>query len=115
MNSGSDGMTHAERAALGATAGDQARVGLPVTLAAESPANRLPAIHGSGDVLTVLTWAAGYDRIERGQYEAEAWLEVLRGYEINAVKLAITEHYRGSRYPVMPADILHLIEEGIGA
>lgn len=63
-------------------------------------------------MLALLAWAAGYDRIERGRYEAEAWLELLHGLPVADVKDAITEHFRSSRYPVMPADIIRIIEEG---
>ncbi|WP_427870569.1 hypothetical protein [Leucobacter luti] len=112
MSSGREVLTHAERAALRATAGDQARVGQSVTPAPDRPLDRRPAIQQWEDVLAVLTWAAGYDRIERGRYEAEAWLEVLRGLAVEDVKNAITDHYRRSRYPVMPADIIQTVEEG---
>lgn len=112
MKSEHESLTHAQRAALGDTAGDHARVGQAVTPTQESASDRRPRIVVWPDALAALTWAAGYDRIERGNYEAQAWFEVLQGLPFADVKAAITEHYRRSTYPVMPANIIQIIEEG---
>lgn len=103
--------THAERAATASTVGDEARAGQSVERPTENASNRR-LVQSVDDVLTLLTWAAAYDRITRRRLEAEAWLETLRGHPVEAVKHAITEHYSGSRYPVMPSDIIQIIEEG---
>ena len=105
--------TWAERAALGATEGDRARYGSEVTLGSESRSDRRAEVHTVDDVLALLTWAAGFDRIKRGRMEAEAWLSILAGFDGAEVRRAITAHYRGSRFPVTPADIVEIIEEGI--
>ena len=96
---------------MGATAGDQERAGQTVAVTAESASDRRPRITTPEDMLALLTWAAGYDRIERGPYEAQAWFALLEGYARDDVKRAITSHYRTSRYPVMPADVIHYIED----
>lgn len=112
MRSEHDGKTHAERAALGTTAGDLARVGQSVTLADSEAVDGRPRIEESLDAFRLLAWAAAFDGRERGDGEAFAWLEILRGLVIEDVKTAITEHYRNSRFPVMPADVIQIIEEG---
>lgn len=105
-------MTSAERAALGATAGDHARAGQSVTRAGESAADRRPVLETWQQTYAVLMHAAAFDARERGELEARAWLKALRGLPIDDVEQAITQHYRTSRFPVMPADIIQIIEEG---
>lgn len=63
-------------------------------------------------MLAMLTYAAAFDRIERGRFEVLAWIDALEEFEPADVKAAITTHYRQSRYPIMPADVIRLIEEG---
>lgn len=107
-------MTHAERAATGCTAGDQARVGQALTPADSGPSDRRPRIGSPGDCLQLLMWAAANDQRERGPGEAAAWFDALYPYQfaIADVKDAITEHYRRSTYPVMTANVIQIIEEG---
>ncbi|WP_024356708.1 hypothetical protein [Leucobacter chironomi] len=112
MNSEHDGKTHAERAALACTAGDQARLGQSVTLTGSEAADRRPRVASQKEAFELLAWAAAFDGRERGPYEAAAWAEALHGRPCEAVKDAITEHYRRSRYPVMPANVIEIIEEG---
>lgn len=109
---GSDNRTHAERAAMGATAGDRGRAGQSDERAQEIVSDRRPAIRTWRDTYNLLALAAAFDGRERGEYEARAWLKVLDGFPIEDTEQAITEHYRSSRYPVMPADVLQIIEEG---
>ena len=114
MQSNDKPQTFAERAALGLTAGDKGRTGAQVDQTPESPLDRRNGpgtIQTAGDMLVLLTWAAGVDRIQRGQLEAEAWLAILQGLQIEAVRRAITAHYRRSRFPVTPADIIEELEE----
>ena len=115
MSSERNPMTHAERAALGATEGDQARSGQDVATRSESGSDRRPRIRSWRDTFNLLALAAGFDGRERGEYEARAWLRVFDGYVIETVENAITEHYRASRFPVMPADVIQIIEEGAGS
>lgn len=112
MSSEREPQTHAERAALGATAGDRERVGQAVERVEESAADHRPVIRGWRDTFNLLALAAAFDGKERGQFEAEAWLTVLRDAPIEDARAAITQHYRGSRFPVMPADIIQILEEG---
>lgn len=112
MNSRHDGRTHAERAAAGATAGDMAPGRYSVEMAQESPSETISAIGSIEETFALLVWAAAFDGVERGKHEAAAWLEVLRGYDLAAAKHAITEHYKRTRYRVMPADVVTIIEEG---
>ncbi len=60
----------------------------------------------------VLMHAAALDGRQRGEYEAKAWLKALHGLPIDDVEQAITHHYRTSTYPVMPANIIQILEEG---
>ena len=108
-------MTHAERAAAGCTAGDQARVGQALTLTGSEAADRRPRISSPGDCLQLLMWAAANDQRERGPGEAAAWFDALRPYRfaVADAKAAITEHYRRSTFPVMPANVIQIIEEGV--
>lgn len=105
-------MTHAERAAAGCTAGDQERIGKSITLADSEAADSHPRIAEWEQMFALLLHAAGFDGRERGRYEAETWLKALRGFVITDVELAITEHYRRSTFPVMPANVIQIIEEG---
>ena len=108
----SEHRTHAQRAALGDTAGDRGRSEQSLSSIEEPPADRRPAITTWEHTFSLLALAAAFDGRERGRYEAEAWLKVLRGVAIEDVEKAVTEHYRSSRFPVMPADIIQIIEEG---
>lgn len=83
-----------------------------VEVARESRSEPISAISAVEETFALLVWAAAFDGVERGRHEAEAWLEVLRGYDLAAAKAAITEHYRRTRYRVMPADVVQIIEEG---
>ncbi|WP_336653054.1 MULTISPECIES: hypothetical protein [unclassified Leucobacter] len=112
MNSEHDGKTHAERAALACTAGDQARLGHSVSRTDSDAADRIPRVVFHEQAFELLAWAAAFDGRERGPYEAAAWAQALHGQPYEAVKDAITEHYRRSRYPVMPANVIEIIEEG---
>lgn len=97
---------------MGVTAGDLARVGQSVTLADSEAADRRPRIRQWQDTFNLLALAAAYDGRERGQYEADAWLRLLNGFAIADVEKAIEVHYSTSRFPVMPADVIQLIEDG---
>lgn len=112
MSSEHEYLTHAQRAALGCTAGDQSRAGQSVTLHRSEVADRRPRITTWKHTFSLLALAAGFDGRERGQYEAEAWLRLLNGYVVADVELAIEAHYSVSRFPVMPADVIQIIEEG---
>ena len=113
MNSSDDSLTFAERAALGRTAGDLARSGQDVVAVQESAADRRPAIQDQATMFALLAWAAAFDQKERGQIEAQAWLEALRGLPVEDVRAAITEHYRTSTFPIMPAHVIRILEEGL--
>lgn len=113
MSSRDKPKTWAERAAAGATAGDHARMGAEVDLPEDRTADRRAEVRTIEQMLALLTWAAGFDRIQRGPLEAEAWLAILGGEKFDEVKAAITAHYRKSRYPVTAADVVEMIEEGI--
>ena len=106
-------MTYAQRAAMADTAGDRARVGQSLAPTRESASDRRPVIGRWEDTFQMLALAAAFDGRERGRFEAEAWLKALRGYVIDDVEKAITAHYRRSRFPVMPADVIEIIEEGL--
>lgn len=114
-NSERDGRTHAERAAAGATAGDMAPGRYSVAIPNERRSESLAAISTEEHALALLTWAAAYDGIVRGRFEAEAWLEALRGYDLHAAKAAITKHFSKSRSRIgriYPGDVIEIIEEG---
>lgn len=113
MRSAHEHLTHAERAALAATAGDLARAGQAVALADESAVDERPRLTTWEQMYALLMHAAGFDGRERGEYEARTWLKALDGFAIEDVEQAITEHYRRSRFPVMPADVIQIIEEGV--
>ena len=113
MNSSDSTMTYAQRAAMSDTAGDRARVGQALTPLAESASDWRPVISTWEHTFQLLALAAAFDGRERGRYEAEAWLKALSGHVIEDVERAITAHYRRSRYPVMPADVTDIIEEGL--
>lgn len=113
MHSQHEHLTHAERAALGLTAGDLARVGREVVPASDDAADRRLTVQSVDDVLALLTYAASFDDTKRGRFQAAAWLEVLRGYPVDDVRDAITEHFRHSRYRIMPADVIEILEEGL--
>ncbi|MFD5599204.1 hypothetical protein ACFWHR_04020 [Leucobacter sp. NPDC058333] len=110
-------MTHAERAAAGRTAGDQARIGQALSPTDSEAADRRARVSSPDDCLRLLLWAAANDQRERGPGEATAWFEALQPYEFafDDVKAAITKHYRRSTYPVMPANVIQIIEDGIEA
>lgn len=112
MHSASDPLTHAQRAAMGVTDGDQARAGQAVAQAAPNASDHRPRITEPSHALALLTWAAGFDGRERGRFEADAWFAALEGVVIEDARAAITEHYRRSRYPVMPADVVDHLEGG---
>ena len=61
---------------------------------------------------TLLALAAAYDGRVRGWGEAAAWREMFDGWPVSDVRAAILTHYRTSRFPVTPADIIQIIEEG---
>ena len=105
-------MTHAERAAMGCTAGDQERVGQALTPADPGASDRRPRISTWQQCLALLLIPAGIDGRERGEYEAKTWLRLLSGYVIEDVENAIYEHYRRSIFPVLPANVIQIIEEG---
>lgn len=113
MRSEHDGKTHAERAALGATAGDKARAGQAVTLADSDAVDGRPRLTEWGQMFALLIPAAAFDGRERGEYEAKTWLKALEGFVIADIEGAITEHYRRSTFPVMPANVIQIIEEGL--
>lgn len=112
MRSDHESLTHSQRAAMGATAGDIARAGQALAPVDESAADRRPMLETWEQMYALLMHAAGFDGRERGEYEARTWLKALAGLAIGDVEQAITEHYRHSRFPVMPADIIHIVEEG---
>lgn len=97
---------------MGATPGDIARSGSQVAPVDESASDRRAAISTVEQVLALLTWAAAFDRIERGRFEAEAWLAALEGFGLETARAAVTEHYKRSRFPVTPADVIEIIENG---
>lgn len=113
MHSEPEHLTHAQRAALGCTVGDQSRAGQSVTLHSPEAADGRLRITTWKHTFSLLALAAGFDGRERGQYEAEAWLRLLEGYFVVDVERAIESHYSVSRFPVMPADVIQIIEDGV--
>jgi hypothetical protein len=67
------------------------------------------------EALALLAWAAHLDpRLKRTNEEefasvAEAWAEVLTDVTVDEAKAAVVEHYRVSREPLMPADVLERV------
>lgn len=113
MNSQGEPRSHAERAAMGPLAHDGAFPGGLAVVGAESASDRRTGVQSEGEMIVVLSWAAGHDGRERGPLEAKVWLEQFRGFDMQELRQAITEHYRRSRWPVMPSDVHEIIEEGV--
>ncbi|UOQ58120.1 hypothetical protein MUN78_04540 [Leucobacter allii] len=112
MSSAPDPLTHAQRAAFATTEGDRVRALQPVSPL--GPTDERPLIQDARDCYRLLAWAAALDGRDRGEYEAAAWWEALApfGFAFEDARIAITRHYTRSRYPVMPADIIQIIEDG---
>jgi len=104
-------MTFAQRAALGATAGDRDRAAYELAPYRSEAADDRPRLRTEEEMMALLTLAAAHDGQRRGAFEAKAMLEVLREYAIEDVRAAILAHVKRSRFPVRTADIVELIEE----
>ena len=113
MLSAHDGMTHAERAAMGLTAGDLDRLGQSITLVGDAASDQRPALETWEQMYALLALAAGVDNRARGEYEAKTWLKALHGYVIADVEAAIVEHYRRSQFEIRPANVIQIIEDGL--
>ena len=67
------------------------------------------------EALALLAWAAHLDpRLKRTNEEefasvAEAWAAVLADVALEEAKVAVVAHYKVSRDPLMPADVLDLV------
>ncbi len=110
MSSPRDHLTHAERAALGDTAGDRDRAALELVPGQFDDAGGRPRLTVEG-LQRLLTFAGAIDGQRRGPLEVQAMFEILRDYAEADVAAAVREHARRSRFPVRTADIVELIEE----
>ncbi|WP_146120052.1 hypothetical protein [Leucobacter massiliensis] len=109
-------MTQAERAAMGRTAGDQERVGQSVVLADSEAADRRPRIATRIDAFNLLAYVAALDNRERGEHEAQAWLDALGPYRIamEDARAAVSAYFLGpNRHRwITPGDIVQILEDG---
>lgn len=112
MATSNKAMTSSERAAMGATRGDNARVGQSIDHAPESPSEAILRV-SAANVKELMLHATGHDRQVRGDFEAGVWLEHIEGMPFDEVKAAIYEYFRQSRWPITPGDIKNIIEEGV--
>ena len=112
MQSDDRQLTHAERAAAVPTAPAGAESGGLSAQGEIRPADRRLRVSGREDGFALLTWAAGFDQKSRGWAEAEAWAAALHGIPVDDARAAITVHYQRSPWPVMPAHIIRIIEDG---
>lgn len=115
VNSRLDGMTHAERAALGLTKGDADRASLEVE-PAMAPVDRRPRITSQQDAFNLLAYIAAFDSRVRGQFEAQAWFDALGSHRIviEDARRAVVAYFNGpNRHRwITPGDIIEQIEEG---
>ncbi|MEJ6489744.1 hypothetical protein PQI23_08425 [Leucobacter sp. USCH14] len=117
MHSAPEHMTHAERAAMGCTAGDQGRTGQAVARASSDAADRRPRVVGRRAAFNLLAYVAAYDSRERGEGEAVAWSDALGPYRIPVedAQAAVRAYFLGpNRHRwITPGDIVELVEEGV--
>lgn len=111
MRSEDRALTSSERAAMGATAGDNARAGQVVDVVHESRSESILRV-SDDNVGGLLLWATAHDRQVRGQHEGKAWLAHIKGIPYQEARDAITEYFRQARYPITPGDVISIIKEG---
>lgn len=116
MSSAHEHLTYAERAALGLTAGDLARAGQELAPHRERASERRPVLASRRDAFNLLAYAAAFDGRERGEHEAQAWLDALGPHQIAIAdaRAAIAAYFNGpNRHRwITPGDVLELVEEG---
>lgn len=116
MSSEREGMTHAERAAMGCTAGDRERRDQSVVRGDSRPVDRRPRIDSWQDTFNLLAYVAAFDGRERGEHEARAWFDALgpSRFAVEDARAAVAAYFRGpDRHRwITPGDVIHIIEEG---
>lgn len=117
MNSEPDQLTHAQRAALRITPGDRERASRETMPARPDPVDRRPRISTQRDAFNLLGYIAAFDSRERGEFEAQAWLDALGPQQIavDDAKRAVVAYFNGpSRHRwITPGDVIEQIEEGV--
>lgn len=113
MRSQHEGLTYAERAARGLTAGDYDRAALELAPAEDRPADRRPRLETVEQLMPLIAYASAQDGRVRGRAEAHAMLDILRGEVLAEVQEAFRTHARRSRYPITTADVVEILEEGL--
>ena len=112
VNSQHEGLTYAQRAAHGLTAGDYERAALELASTREEAADGRPRLETVEQLMPLVAYASAQDGRVRGRAEAMAMLDILRGEVLEDVQQAFRTHARRSRFPITTADIVEILEEG---
>ena len=117
VSSPHDGLTFAERAARGMTAGDYDRAALEVAPAPAEAPDRRPRIASKQDAFNLLAYIAAFDHRVRGEFEAQAWFDALgpQRIAVDDAKRAVVAYFNGpNRHRwITPGDVIEQIEEGL--